>query len=68
MSMVWTATDGSSTLVMWNSTGSTTWTVPVGVNSVEYLVVAGGGPGFGYYGGGGGGGGVLNKRLCSLPE
>ena len=38
------------------TTGTTTWTVPVGVTSVEVLVIAGGGGG-GVNGGGGGGGG-----------
>lgn len=37
--------------------GTTTWTVPTGVTSVEYLVVGGGGGGAGGLGGGGGGGG-----------
>ena len=42
--------------------GSTTWTTPIGVTSVEYLVVAGGGGGGNGYdnaGGGGGAGGML---------
>ena len=39
------------------STGTTTWTPPSGVTSIEYLVVAGGGSGGGEKGGGGGAGG-----------
>jgi hypothetical protein len=41
--------------------GSTTWTAPAGVTSVDYLVVGGGGGGGGSYdtGAGGGGGGGL---------
>jgi hypothetical protein len=35
------------------------FTVPSGVHSMEYLVVAGGGGGGGYHGGGGGAGGML---------
>jgi len=38
--------------------GAITWTVPVGVSSVEYLVVAGGGGGGGSNAGGAGGGGA----------
>ncbi|MDD4409662.1 MAG: type II secretion system protein [Candidatus Pacebacteria bacterium] len=41
------------------TTGTTTWTVPSGVSSVEYLVVGGGGGGGGHMGGGGGAGGFL---------
>lgn len=49
-------------------TSSTTWTVPAGVTSVDYLVVGGGGGGAGSHsggvsGGGGGGGGVLSGTL-----
>lgn len=40
--------------------GTSTFTVPAGVNSVDVLVVAGGGGGTGsYYGGGGGAGGLI---------
>jgi len=38
-------TNATYTVEMWNATGSTTWTPPAGVSSVEYLVVAGGGSG-----------------------
>ena len=35
----------SDTIVSFTSTGSTTWTCPTGITSVEVLVVAGGGAG-----------------------
>jgi hypothetical protein len=51
--------------------GATTWTVPNGVNSIEYLVVGGGGGGANGYdnagGGGGGGGMVLTGNLNVTP-
>jgi len=59
----WTSTNGTHTTVMWNATGTSSWTPPTGVTSVEYLVVAGGGGGGSYAGGGGGGGGVLYNTL-----
>ena len=53
------------------SVGTTSWTAPVGVTSVEYLVVGGGGGGGnGYDNGGGGGGGagmVLTGTLSVEP-
>jgi len=58
----WTATDGEYSLVMWNATGSSSWSPPVGVTTAEFLVVAGAGSGGGsdggYSGGGGAAGGV----------
>jgi prepilin-type N-terminal cleavage/methylation domain-containing protein len=53
------------------STGTNTWNTPVGVTSVDYLVVAGGGAGGDslastYQGGGGGGGGVLTGTGFSV--
>ena len=43
------------------ATGSTTWTCPTGVSSIEVLIVAGGGGGSApYYAGGGGAGGVVH--------
>jgi hypothetical protein len=52
-------------------TGSSTWTAPTGVRSVEYLVVGGGGGGGGGHdsggGGGGGGGMVLTGDLPVIP-
>ena len=50
-----------STLVSFTSVGTTTWTCPAGVTSVEVLVVAGGGGGGAWVGGGGGGGGVIYR-------
>ncbi|MFA5169686.1 MAG: type II secretion system protein [Candidatus Paceibacterota bacterium] len=57
------------TVVQFTTVGTTTWTVPTGVTSVEYLVVAGGGGGAigAYYGraGGGGGGVVMGTKSVS---
>lgn len=55
----------------WNS-GNHTWVCPIGVTSIEYLVVAGGGGGGSGYtsqnnGGGGGGGGVLTGTVTVTP-
>ena len=55
-------TDDSRVVVSFTDTGSNSWTAPVGVSSIEYLVVAGGGGGgagggSSYTGGGGGAGG-----------
>jgi hypothetical protein len=58
-------------IVEFKSVGSTTWTVPTGVTSIEYLVVGGGGGGGNGYdngaGGGGGGGMVLTGTLSVTP-
>ena len=58
-----TANDDQFTVTSFTSTGSTTWTAPADVTSVEVLVVAGGGSGGGgsgaIGGGGGGGGGII---------
>ena len=59
-------------VVEFRTVGTTTWTVPNGVTSIEYLVVAGGGGGAGgqaseHGGGGGGAGGVLSGVLNVLP-
>jgi hypothetical protein len=55
--------NATETIQMITTVGSTTWTAPAGVTSVEYLVVGGGGGGGGSYdtgaGAGGGGGLVL---------
>ena len=51
-----------NTPVIKSFTSSTTWTVPSGVSTVQYLIVGGGGGG-GRYGGGGGGGGVVTSTL-----
>jgi PKD repeat protein len=58
----WTTVVDGETVVMWNSTGSSTFTIPVGVSNISYLVVGGGGAGGGGSitnpGGGGGAGGM----------
>jgi len=51
------------------STGTTTWTAPEGVTSVEYLIVGGGGGGGNGYdnaGGGGGGAGMVLSGTTSV--
>ena len=48
----------ASTLASFTTVGTTSWTAPAGVYSIELLVVAGGGGG---RGGGGGGGGVIYR-------
>ena len=55
---VTTSTTGIYTVKSFSTVGSCTWTVPAGVTSVEYLVVAGGGGGAS---GGGGAGGLLTN-------
>ena len=58
--------------VIFSATGNTTWNVPAGVTSINYLVVGGGGGGgFGYddgAGGGGGAGGFLTGILETVPN
>jgi len=58
----WTATDGTYNFTKWNATGNTTWTIPTGVNTVDYFIIGGGAAGSpgGNYGGGGGAGQVIN--------
>lgn len=56
---------GGDCVIEFKNVGSTTWTVPAGITSITYLVVAGGGGGAGgqaseHGGGGGGAGGFLN--------
>jgi hypothetical protein len=59
----------ASTLASFTTVGTTSWTCPAGVYSVEVLVVAGGGGGGRHSGGGGGGGGgggaKAEARECS---
>jgi hypothetical protein len=55
----------SPTVTSFTTTGSTTWTCPSGVTSVEVLVVAGGGGG-GRWGGGGGAGGLIYNSAYSV--
>lgn len=59
------------TVVTFTNVGTTNWTVPEGVSSVEVLVVAGGGGSggsgnTGYYGGGGGGGGLIYESSFTV--
>ena len=57
---------GDYCVVSFTSTAAaTTWTVPSGVTSIEYLVVAGGGQGGTDRGGGGGGGRVITGTISS---
>ena len=68
----WTATDGADTIVMWNATVNSTWTIPNFITNVQYLVVAGGGGGAGTTSGGsgvggGGAGGFQNGTLIVTP-
>lgn len=62
---------GIEVVETFTTVGSTTWTAPIGVTSVEYLVVAGGGgAGNGYDnagGGGGAGGMVLTGTINVTP-
>jgi len=61
----------SPTIESFTSVGTTSWTAPAGVTSVEYLVVGGGGGGGNGYdsggGGGAGGGMVLTGTLSVSP-
>jgi len=58
-------------LEIFTTVGTTTWTAPIGVSTVEYLVVAGGGGGGNGYdnagGGGGGAGMVLSGTISVIP-
>jgi hypothetical protein len=62
---------GTLTRQSFTTVGTTSWTAPAGVRSVDYLVVGGGGGGgngFDTGGGGGGGGGmVLTSTLSVTP-
>jgi len=61
----------STVITSFTTVGSTTWTVPTNVTSVEYLVVGGGGGSGGAFdnsgGGGGGGGMVLTGTITVVP-
>ncbi len=59
-------TTTAGTVVSFTTIGSSSWTVPAGVNSAELLVVAGGGGGGCWVGGGGGGGGVVYQQNYTL--
>ena len=59
---------GPWNVTAFTSTGANTWTCPVGVTSVEVLVVAGGGGGGSGSAGGGGAGGLVNhKTYTTVP-
>lgn len=67
-----TSIDDQATVQSFTATGSSTWTCPVDVTSVEVLVVAGGGganssSGGNSTGGGGGGGVVYNTSYSVVP-
>lgn len=64
----WDTIDGAYTILMWNTTGSTTFAVPLGVSSIDYLVLAGAGGGGSYYGGGGGAGGIRTGTGFSVTS
>ena len=61
----YTTTDGLYTIRKYNSTGTTSFTVPVSVTNLAYIVVGGGGYGSrgNLYGGGGGGAGGMKYNL-----
>ena len=61
-------TDGGTTyqVIKRTQTGTTSWTCPTGVTSVDILVVGGGGGGGGRAGAGGGAGGLVNVNGVSV--
>jgi hypothetical protein len=61
-----TQPDGS-VVVCFLSVGTSTWRVPDGVTSIQYLVVGGGGGGGADDGGGGGAGGMLEGSATVTP-
>jgi len=52
----------TDTVVEFTSVGSSNWTVPDGVKTIDVLVIGGGGSGGGSLGGGGGAGGYVEAR------
>jgi hypothetical protein len=58
--------DVSYTVLQFKDVGTCQWTIPTGVISVDYLIVAGGGGGGSDNAGGGGGGGVLTETNYPL--
>jgi len=60
-----------ATTISFTTVGSTSWTAPTGVTSIDYVVIGGGGGGGGAYdvggGGGGGGGLILNGTKSVTP-
>ena len=59
-------TTGSAVVTSFTTVGSTTWSVPVGVKTVEVLVIAGGGGGGNALAGGGGAGGYVEAKAYSV--
>lgn len=57
------SSSATPTVIIFNTTGTTNWTVPTGVTAVDYLVVAGGGGGGSNGGGGGGAGGYRTGTM-----
>ena len=69
LSNMFQGTPSSTVITQFTEVGSTTWTAPPGVTSVDYLVVGGGGGsggGFDNSGGGGGGGGIVRTGTLSV--
>lgn len=62
-----TVSGTTSTTVSFTTVGTTSWTAPMNVSSVNYLVVAGGGGGGSGQGGGGGAGGMRTGTLSVSP-
>ena len=66
-----TTVDATYAVISFTAIGSQSWTVPTGVTSIDYLVVAGGGGGGhsdeGAGAGGGGGGGVVFGTTTVTP-
>jgi hypothetical protein len=64
-------TPSPPTILSFTTVGTTLWTAPAGITSIEYLVVGGGGGSGGGYdtggGGGGGGGMVLSGTMSVIP-
>ena len=57
---------GGNCYVAFKNATTYQWTVPAGVSSIDYLVVAGGGSGGARHGAGGGAGGMLSETSVSV--
>ena len=66
------ATPIGPTVLTFTTVGTTSWTAPTGITSIDYLIVGGGGGSGGGYdtggGGGGGGGMVLSGTVSVTPS
>ena len=63
------ATPASNAVIIFPTVGTTTWTAPDGITSIDYLIVGGGGGSGGGYdtgAGGGGGGGMVRSGTTSV--